>query len=151
MLRKLTSNTIAAAAGLSAQKAVGFVTTLVLARGLGEHNFGIYAFVSVYIFFFGFLVDLGMERVVTREIAEHPDRIGRLMGNAMILKLALSALAVPAAIGIAWLAGFDTETRYCILVAALGLPLSLQFKHSDRCPQRYLDGAAAVIDSDENN
>jgi O-antigen/teichoic acid export membrane protein len=137
MLRKLTTNTIAAALGLSAQKALGFVTTLVLARGLGEHAFGIYSFVSVYIFFFGFLVDLGMERVVTRELAEHPERIGRLMGNALLLKLALSAIAVPAAVAIAWLAGIDADTRYCILVAAMGLPLSLQVLFRSYFESRY--------------
>ena len=137
MLRKLASNTVAAAAGLCAQKALGFATTLVLARGLGEYAFGLYSFVGVYIFFFGFLVDLGMERVVTRELSEHPDRIGRLIGNAIIVKLVLSALAVPAANAIAWLAGFDTETRYCIFVAALGLPLSLQLLFRSYFESRY--------------
>ena len=31
------------------------------------------------------------------------------------------------------------------------LPLSLQFKHGDRCPRWDLDGVAGVVDSDEND
>lgn len=125
MLRKLASNTIVGLSGTVALKGLAFVTTLVLARGLGERGFGIYSFVGVYIFFFGFIVDLGIERVVTRELAAAPARHGRLLGNAILLKLGLSAVAVPAACVVAWCMSLDTETRYCIVIAALGLPLSL--------------------------
>ncbi len=69
MLHKVASNTLIGLAGTTAQRVLAFVTTLVLARGLGQDGFGVYSFVGVYIFFFGFIVDLGMERVVTRELA----------------------------------------------------------------------------------
>jgi len=126
MLRKLASNTLIALGGTTAQRALGFLTTLVLARGLGQDGFGIYSFVGVYIFFFGFIVDLGMERVVTRELAHAPERIGRVIGNAIILKLGLCAIAIPAAAVVAWLMGVPAEARYCIVLAALGLPLSIE-------------------------
>lgn len=125
MLRQLASNTAVGLVGTVALKGLAFVTTLVLARGLGGRGFGIYSFVGVYIFFFGFIVDLGIERVVTRELSAAPERHGRLLGNAIILKLGLSAVAVPAACVVAWLMGLDIETRYCIAIAAAGLPLSL--------------------------
>ena len=125
MLRKLVSNTLIGLGGTATQKALAFVTTLVLARGLGQEGFGIYSFVGVYIFFFAFLVDLGMERVVTRGLSESRERIGRLLGNALILKLALAAVAVPVAYVVALFMHVSGEVQYCILLAALGLPLSV--------------------------
>src|SRR5262245_23922403 len=109
MLRKLASNTAVGLTGMAALKGLTFVTTLVLARGLGDEGFGVYSFVGVYMFFFGFIVDLGIERVVTRELAAAPERRGRLLGNAILLKLGLSAVAVPAACAVAWLAGVEAE------------------------------------------
>src|SRR5438876_2366436 len=101
MLRKLASNTAVAFGGTTAHKALGFATTLVLARGLGQDGFGIYSFVAVYMFFFSFFVDLGMERVVTRELSQMPARIGQILGNAILLKLCLCVIAIPVAYWVA--------------------------------------------------
>jgi len=154
MLRKLTSNTLIALGGTTAQRALGFCTTLVLARGLGQDGFGIYSFVGVYIFFFGFIVDLGMERVVTRELALAPERIGRVIGNAIILKLGLCAIAIPATLVVAWLMEVPAEARYCIWLAALGLPLSIEMLFRSYFQSQYevkyvylvgLPGAASFL------
>jgi O-antigen/teichoic acid export membrane protein len=126
MLPKLARNTLVALGGTVALKALGFLTTLVLARGLGEDGFGIYSFVSVYMFFVGFFVDLGMERVVTRELAQPKARIGALLGNALILKLCLCVAAIPAAYVVASMMGISGEARTCIVIATLGLPLSIE-------------------------
>src|SRR5437899_12398290 len=99
---------------------------MVLARGLGQDGFGVYSFVGVYMFFAGFFVDLGMERVVTRELARAPVRIPALLGNAILLKLGLCAVAAPAAYVVARLLGVGDEARYCIVIAACGLPLSVE-------------------------
>src|SRR5438552_17238429 len=121
MLRKLASNTAVAFGGTTAHKALGFATTLVLARGLGQDGFGIYAFVGVYIFFFGFLVDLGMDRVVTRELAESPARAPQVLGNAIVLRVGLCAVAIPVAVVVARWMQVASAAQYCILLAAIGL------------------------------
>ena len=125
MLRKLAHNTLIGLGGTVLHKVLAFATTLVLARGLGQEGFGIYSFVGVYIFFFTFLVDLGMERVVTREISRTPKDSPQIIGNAILLKLGLCALVVPATYGVAFGLGVPADTRWCILIAALGLPLSI--------------------------
>jgi O-antigen/teichoic acid export membrane protein len=137
MSRKLVSNSIVALAGTTAQKALGFLTTLVLARGLGQDGFGIYSFVGVYMFFFGFFVDLGMERVVTRELARAPGRSGLVLGNAIILKLCLCAVAIPAAYVVAWLMQVPEEVHYCIVIAAFGLPLTVELMLRSYLQSRY--------------
>jgi O-antigen/teichoic acid export membrane protein len=125
MLRKLTHNTLVGLGGTVVHKLLAFATTLVLARGLGQESFGIYSFVGVYIFFFTFLVDLGMERVVTRELARSPQHSADIIGNAILLKLALCAVVVPAAYFVARMLEMSPEARWCIVIAALGLPLSI--------------------------
>ena len=126
MPQRLARNTLIGFTGLAGQRLLAFVTTLVLARGLGPEGFGIYAFAGVYIFFFGFLADLGIEKVVTREIASHPQQAGHLLGNAILLKLGLCAVAVPAAWAVAWWWDMGDEARACVMIAALGLPLSIE-------------------------
>ncbi|MBI3781892.1 MAG: flippase [Deltaproteobacteria bacterium] len=124
-LRKLAHNTLIGLGGTVAHKALAFATTLVLARGLGQEGFGVYSFVGVYIFFASFLVDLGMERVVTRELSRAPKESDQIIGNAILLKLAFSAVVIPAAYVVAIVLGVPADVRWCILVAALGLPLSI--------------------------
>lgn len=124
--RRLLSNTAVVIAGTAVQRLLNFVTTLVLARGLGEEQFGTYSFVVAYMFMFGFLVDLGFERVITREVARQPQRAGELLGNGFIIRGGLSLLAAAVAIGVAWLLQLPALTRLCILIAAVGMPLSIE-------------------------
>lgn len=125
MLERLARNTLIGLLGTLVLRVSAFATTLVLARGLGQDDFGIYAFVGVFIFFFSFLTDLGIERVLTRELSRQPGQAAELVGNALLLRLALCCIAVPAAVGLAVTMGVAPEVRYCVLLAALGLPLSV--------------------------
>ncbi len=124
--RRLLSNTAVVIVGTGLQRLLHLGTTLVLARGLGEEQFGTYSFVVAYMFMFGFLVDLGFERVITREVARQPHRAGELIGNGFIIRGVLSLFAAAAAIGVAWLLHLPALTRLCILIAAAGMPLSIE-------------------------
>jgi len=124
--RRLLSNTVVVVIGSVVQRLLTFATTMVLARGLGEELFGVYAFVVAYMMIFSFLVDLGFERVITRELARHPERTGELLGTGLISRGALSVLAAAAAVTVAWLLHLPALTRWCIFLAALGMPLTVE-------------------------
>jgi O-antigen/teichoic acid export membrane protein len=124
--RRLLSNTAVVLIGTVVQRLLHFVTTVVLARGLGDEQFGVYAFVAAYMFLFGFVVDLGFERVITREVARQPQRAGELLGMGFIMRGGLSLVAGPLAVGIAWMLDLPPLTRLCILIAAAGMPLSVE-------------------------
>ncbi len=123
--RRLLSNTAVVIAGSAVQRVLAFATTMLLARGLGTEQFGTYAFVGAYLFMFTFLVDMGQERVVSREIARQPERAGELLGTAFMMHAALSVLAALLAITLAWLLRLSALTRLCILLAAAGMPMSV--------------------------
>ncbi|MBI1813701.1 MAG: flippase [Deltaproteobacteria bacterium] len=124
--RRLVSNTLVVVIGGAAQRLLHFVTTIVLARGLGEEEFGTYAFVVAYMFIFGFIVDLGFERVITREISRQPERAGELIGTGFVIRGVLSLLAATVAVVVAWLLNLPALTQLCILLTAIGLPLSIE-------------------------
>ncbi len=126
MAHRLARNTVVGISGTAAIKLVAFASTQVLARGLGQEAFGIYAFVGVYLFFAGFLVDLGMEIVLRRELAARPATAALMLGNAILLKWMLAALVIPVVIASAWGMTTDPQVRSCIILAALGLPLSTE-------------------------
>jgi PST family polysaccharide transporter len=124
--RRLISNTLVVIAGSIAQRLIHFATTMVLARGLGQEQFGIYSFVAAYMFLFSFIVDLGFERVVTREVSRQPERAGELLGTAFIIRVILCVFAAGLAVIIAWMLHLPSLTRWCIVVAAIGMPLSIE-------------------------
>ena len=124
--RRLLSNTVIAVVGSTVQRLLGFVTAMLLARGLGGEMFGVYSFVAAYLMIFSFLVDLGFERVITREVASQPERTGELMGTGFIVRGILSVVAAAFAIAVAWLMQLPPLTRWCIALGALGMPLSIE-------------------------
>lgn len=136
-LGRLISNTAVAFGGTAALKALTFAATLVLARGLGAETFGIYSYVGAYMFLFAFVSDLGLEQVLTREIARAPQRVSEILGNALVLKVAVSAVAVVAAIGIAHQLQMSDEARYCIYISACGLPFSVTMIFRSYLQSRY--------------
>src|SRR5262245_45279145 len=125
MWRRAAENTLVGLACIPVQKALAFLTTLVLARGLGRADFGIYSFVGVYVFFFGFLADLGIERVITRELSSRPRQTSELLGGAIIVKLALCTVAMPVAWIVACFWDMPAAARLCVGLAVLGFPLSI--------------------------
>ncbi len=123
--RRLLSNTAVVVVGSTSQRLLSFGTTMLLARGLGGERFGVYAFVVAYMFVFGFLVDLGFERMIIREIAREPERAGTLIGTGILVRSGLSVAAAAAAVTVAWFVGLPSATLWCVFLAALGLPLSM--------------------------
>ncbi len=123
--RRLLSNTAVVIAGSALQRLLAFATTVLLARGLGGEVFGVYAFVVAYMLIFSFLVDLGFERMIAREIARRPERAGEIIGTGFMIRGVLSVLAAAAAITVASLLRLPSPTWECICLAALGLPLGV--------------------------
>jgi O-antigen/teichoic acid export membrane protein len=124
--RRLFSNTAVVVVGSALQRLLTFGTTMLLARGLGGEQFGVYAFVVAYMTIFSFLIDLGFERVIARELARQPARVGALIGTGFIIRGFLSVVAAVAAVTAAWLLRLPSLTWWCIFLAALGLPLAVE-------------------------
>jgi O-antigen/teichoic acid export membrane protein len=88
-------------AGRAVALALGAVTFLWIARGLGPERFGLYTLAFVYVSFFATVIDNGLNIVVTRALARSPDDAPRLVGSALALKTALCLPLMGLAIALA--------------------------------------------------
>lgn len=145
--RRVAVNTAAQAAGKAAVLLVGVASVAVVTRYLGAADYGKLALALAFVQMLGVLADVGLLTIVVREISRAPERTEQLVGNAILLRLALSlgviALAALAALAL----GYPTDVRTAILIA--GAPLALGMVNTAIVAvfqSRLLMGRSAVAD-----
>ncbi|MBI5710950.1 MAG: flippase [Candidatus Eisenbacteria bacterium] len=96
--------------GLLAAKAMDFALYLVLARRLGVEEFGRYMFAFSFTLLFNIVADVGLSTVFTREASRAPERIRVLLGDTLVLKLALGAITIAATAAVSIATGAPART-----------------------------------------
>ena len=76
-----------------ARTAIGFVTSLVIGRGLGPSQFGRWIFFTAWASALTVAFDLGLGALVTRDAARDEAEAGRLVAGAVAARLAVFAPA----------------------------------------------------------
>lgn len=97
------------------------VVLVYLSRYLGITGYGIYTFVFTYIFFFGILANLGIQKILIRELATQKKDAGKIVGNAIIIKFILSTIAILLSLLIINILNYPQETRILVYFASLTL------------------------------
>ncbi len=92
-------------------KIIGFFTGVLIIRGLSGEAYGQYSFIYVYLSFFDVFVQFGFNAILVRQISQDPAQAPRILGNAVLFRVLLAAVTLPAA---------------CFLIRHLGYPLSVQ-------------------------
>jgi len=69
-----------------------FYITVIIVRYLGKEEYGRYALVFAYLYFFRPLVDLGLLTVLVREIARDRKNAGKYLGNAIVVQIPIAIL-----------------------------------------------------------
>ncbi|HPI67230.1 MAG TPA: flippase [bacterium] len=88
--KTLTQNTTYYTLALVFQKVLAFVYFTFLARGLGVEDLGRYTFAFSFTTIFSVFVDVGLNSVLTREIAKDRSRTKEILANVLGIKLFLS-------------------------------------------------------------
>ena len=120
-VRKIAKNTGVIIAGNVIFRLVSLFVIIYLARYLGTAGFGKYSFVFAYLTFFSIITDLGLQRILVREMARNPQTAPVLIGNAYVIRLLLTFFAVVLAIIIITLLPYPADTTYYIYIASLTL------------------------------
>ena len=124
LLRATATNTASLFAAQVFNRLSGLLVVILLTRYLGTSGFGEYAFVCAYVGFFILITDMGVDIHIIREascdLRGSEDRVG----NAIVLKAFLSALAFVAAILVADLIGIGGNTLLLIAISASGMLLA---------------------------
>lgn len=99
------------------------------ARVLGPADFGLYALLGSFSFFFTFFGNLGVGPMAIREIARNRDRSEGIFNHVISLRLALVLVSYPALIFVTYLLNYDDELRFLIIITGLSSIFSV-FSHS---------------------
>lgn len=119
--RMVAKNTGFLLLGRGVTKIISFFILLYIARYLGPTDFGKFSFVFAFIYFFGFITEIGIHDILVREAAKEPDNAGKLIGNATIVKVVLSFIALLSAIVAINLMDYPESTKNALYIASLGL------------------------------
>ncbi|MBC2713702.1 MAG: flippase [Desulfobacteraceae bacterium] len=90
--RRVGKNFVVRIIGRIISICISIITMAMLGRYLGEIGYGEYAFWYSLIFTLQMFGDLGLQVIIVREIAKHRNQISLLFGDAIILKVSISAL-----------------------------------------------------------
>lgn len=90
--RRIAKNTFFLFLSNIFQKFLSLFIVIFVAQKLGVGDFGVYSFVFSFALLFTVLGDFGITNFMLREIAKDKSKAERLLGDAIIIKIALSGL-----------------------------------------------------------
>jgi O-antigen/teichoic acid export membrane protein len=117
-MRALAANMAAVITGKAATAVVGLLTVVALTRHLGPTEFGYYRTVLTYSAFAAVLADSGLYMVTLREMSQGGVNAGRVLGNALSLRLVSTGSVLLAAAAVAWLTPYDPPVKWGTLIGA---------------------------------
>ncbi len=107
------------AGGRGVVMALQFVTMALLAANLGPAGLGVYTFGIATAGVFKILPNFGTIQVVTRDVAQDPERERELMPNLIYLRAALGVVTYVLLAAVVFAFGFDESERRAALIAGL--------------------------------
>jgi len=123
---KIARNASFLALGQVCTTALAIVFSAALGRALGASDFGLYFLVTSMTGFAFVFVEWGQPPVVIRETARDPGIAGKLLGSALVLRLAMAAAAAIPLLLITFPLGYDGRTRWLLaLFFVTNVPVSL--------------------------
>lgn len=117
-LRVLAANMAAVITGKAATAVVGLLTIVALTRHLGPTEFGYYRTVLTYAGFAAVLADSGLYMVTLRQMSQAGSNAGRVLGNALPLRVVSTGSVLLAAAAFAWLTPYDPPVKWGTLIGA---------------------------------
>lgn len=99
------------------QMVLSFFISIFTARFLGPGNYGVINYASAYVAFFTSLCTLGINSVIIKDFAEHPQEQGKAIGTTLVLRGVSSALSTLMIIGIVGI--LDKGDRTTIVASGL--------------------------------
>ena len=105
---------------------VNFLAGILIARSLGTEVYGQFSFIFVYLSFFEILTQFGLNSVLTRRLAQTKEDAPQLLGNALLLRLALIIASLPLALLVIRGMGYPVSVQQGVFLASFQLFLALR-------------------------
>jgi O-antigen/teichoic acid export membrane protein len=124
---RVLHNTAVLTASSLTVRALGLGMVMVLARYLGAEGYGTYQRAEAFVFLFSIVANLGLDLILTREVARHSPRVSEYLPGVLTLKLLLWPVAIALVLGFAYARGYEGDFLwgiYCygviLLLSAVG-------------------------------
>ena len=106
-------------------KVASLVFFVVMARELGDSQFGVFTFALTFVILATTLGNFGQDQILTREVARDRSRFSGYFANTLAVKIVLATTSLAIAIGFAAVAGIDLETLEALLLLGPAVTLEL--------------------------
>ncbi len=128
LTKRIAANTIAMILAKFGRQFLSMAFVVLVARKLGVEDFGRYGVVMSLVTVFVTFSNLGLQNLLVREIARHPERANRFFFSVISLTIPVSLIAWGGLIGTAYLLNYDQRTTQAVYVVGLMLvPYSISF------------------------
>lgn len=118
---------------------LGMVLMVLLARYLGAVGYGTYQRAEAFVLLFSVLANLGLDLILTREVARGERQVPEHFGGVLVLKAVLGVITCGLILGVAYARGYQGEFLYGIwmyslvlLIGALSQALEAIFQGRER-------------------
>jgi O-antigen/teichoic acid export membrane protein len=102
-------------------RGLGMVLMVLLARYLGAQGYGTYQRAEAFVLLFSMLANLGLDVILTREVARGDRRVPEHLAGVVVLKLVLGLVTCGLVLGIAYARGYEGDFLYSIWMYAIVL------------------------------
>jgi O-antigen/teichoic acid export membrane protein len=123
-LRRYGANTAFLFLEKGAKLVLTLVVSILLARNLGDRNFGILTYSISYAALFSGLASLGLELLVVRELVNHKEETGVILGTTFSLRF-FGGIVIYGLLLLSTLCTQDSR-QLRVLISIAGLPMILQ-------------------------
>jgi O-antigen/teichoic acid export membrane protein len=106
---KILHNTVLLTASSLIVRALGLGMVMVLARYLKAEGYGIYQRAEAFVFLFSIVANLGLDFILTREVARNSPRVSEYLSGVIVLKLLLAPVCLALILGTAQVLGYHDE------------------------------------------
>jgi len=129
LIRSIAANTAFQIFGKIISTTLGVIITILLTRFLGPVGYGQYTFVLVFVTMFGVIGDWGLSIITIREASKHVEDAGKIIGNVLVIRMAMSIVAAIASIVAIHVLPYDPALRVLVSIASVYL-LAISIKTS---------------------
>lgn len=119
--RRVASNTAILVLLRVLMPAMAVVLVLALSRILGADGLGRYSLAFSILYLFNAIAPLGLNSVLTREVARTPQDLENILGNVLSVAGLASLVLTPVMLACGTLLGYDSETQRALWILGLAV------------------------------
>lgn len=123
---RIMNNSMVCIGGEFIYSVINFMTSIIIARALGNEQYGYWSFIFVYVSFFEMFTRFGLNAILSKHLAQDFSDAPRLLGNVLIIRTGLTLLALPIAISLIWFLDYPLKVKAGVLIGSMILFLSLR-------------------------